>query len=265
MKSVKIVFTDLDCTLTNSEGKIDIKNQKIFENLANIGIPVVISTGRSIPYTVPLCKQFSTSNYLIASNGAEVFNFLNKNIIYRSVISKENLDFLDSLIEKHNLLFFANGIEKRYTNKTDKNIAAIFSNYLKDINEEISQVVIESLDVNVMIEAKKDLMENKELKIANKTKNVVEGKMLFYDIVNSDTSKGKAVEILCNYLKIDPKRAMAIGDSINDIEMLDLVGYKAAVENASDEVKKVANIITLSNEQNGVATLLNELYNQKTQ
>ena len=264
MKNVKIVFTDLDSTLTVSEGKIDIKNKKVFENLANIGVPVVINTGRSIPYTIPFCKQFSTSNYLIASNGAEIYNFLNKKVIYRSIISRENLKIIDEMIKKFDLLYFANGVEKRYTNKTDNNVSAIFSNFLSDINDEIAQVVIESFDVNKMIEVKKVILNSKGLKIANKTKHVVEGKLLYYDIVNSDTSKGKACEILCDYLKIDPAKALAIGDSTNDVDMLNSVGYKVAVSNASADVKQIANIITLSNKQNGVLTILNELYSQKT-
>ena len=264
MNNVKIVFTDLDSTLTISEGKIDIQNKKIFEKLADIGIPVVINTGRSIPYIIPICKQFSTSNYVIASNGAEIYNYLTKKVIYRSVILEENLKIIDDLIRKYDLLFYANGIQRRYTNKTEKSIGTIFTNYLSDINEEIAQVVIESYDVNVMIKAKQEITARESLKIANKTKHVEEGKLLYYDIVNSEVSKGTAVIELCEYLNIDPAKAMAIGDSTNDIEMLDAVGYKVAVANASDDLKEKANIITLSNKQNGVATILNELYNQKT-
>ena len=264
MKNVKIVFTDLDSTLTISEGKIDIQNKKIFEKLADIGIPVVINTGRSIPYIIPICKQFSTSNYVIASNGAEIYNYLTKKVIYRSVILEEDLKIIDDLIRKYDLLFYANGIQRRYTNKTEKSIGTIFTNYLSDINEEIAQVVIESYDVNVMIKAKQEITARESLKIANKTKHVEEGKLLYYDIVNSEVSKGTAVIELCEYLNIDPAKAMAIGDSTNDIEMLDAVGYKVAVVNASDDLKEKANIITLSNKQNGVATILNELYNQKT-
>ena len=264
MNDVKIVFTDLDSTLTITEGKIDIANKKIFEKLANIGIPVVINTGRAIAYTIPICKQFSTSNYLIASNGAEIYNYLNKKVIYRNVISKDSLRVIDDLIKKYDLLFMAYSVDKRYTNKTDNNVAMIFSNYLCDINDELAQVVLQSYDLDKMIEVKKVILESGMLKIANKTKHVIEGKLLYYDIVNKDVSKGNAVRILCDYLKIDPKKAMAIGDSTNDLEMLEAVGYKVAVSNASDDVKEIANIITLSNKQNGVATILNELYNQKT-
>ena len=88
--------------------------------------------------------------------------------------------------------------------------------------------------------------------------------LLYYDIVNTEVSKGKALIELCNFLNIDPKRAMAIGDSRNDVEMLNAAGYKVAVSNATDELKQIADVITLSSGENGVLTVLNELYNQKT-
>ena len=263
MKDVKIVFTDLDSTLTTEERKIDIKNKKIFELLKDIGVPVVINTGRALSYTIPLCKQFSTSNYVITSNGAEIYNFLIDKMIYRNVIKKDNLKLIDELIKKYDLFFMANGIEKRYSNKTENTLGTIFSNYLYDINDEIAQVVLESYNIETMAKVRKEIEASNKIKIINKTKHVSEGKLLYYDIVNSDVSKGNAVKVLCDYLKIDCKKAMAIGDSTNDLSMLEAVGYRVAVSNASDDIKKIANIETLSNKQNGVAMILNELYNQK--
>jgi len=263
MKNIKIVFTDLDYTLTKSEGKIDIVNKRIFEKLADIGIPVVINTGRFIPYLVPICKQFSTSNYLIASNGAEIYNYLNNKMIYRSVISKENIKYLNEIINKHNLLYTAYGVLKKYTNKDDENHKLYYCKNLIDINDEIAQVVIQSYDVNLMIEAKRDLLKNDTLKIINKSPKVEEGILLYYDIVNSEVSKGNALIKLCEYLNIDPKRSMAIGDSGNDLDMLKAAGYKVAVANATEEIKKIADVVVPSNIENGVATILNELFNQK--
>lgn len=261
MKNVKIVFTDLDSTLTYEAGKIDYKNKVIFEKLKNIGIPVVINTGRSLPYTISLCKQFSTSNYVIASNGAEVYNYASKNIIYRSVISKENLEKMDELVKKYELFFIANGIERRYSNKVEDSTGHVYKERLTDINEEeISQVVLQSYNLDNMMHLRKDLQDQTTLKIANKTKHISEGKLLYYDIVNGDVSKGTALEILCNHLNINVERAMAIGDADNDIDMLEKVGYRVAVANATDKLKEVANYLTLSNKQNGVETILNELY-----
>lgn len=263
MKDIKIVFTDLDYTLTKEEGKIDIVNKRIFEKLADIGIPVVINTGRFIPYLVPICKQFSTSNYLIASNGAEIYNYLNNKMIYRSVISKENIDFLNEIINKNNLLYTAYGVLKKYTNKDDLEHKLYYCKNLSDINDQIAQVVIQSYDVNLMIEAKRELLNNNSIKIINKSQNVVPGVLLYYDIVNSEVSKGNALVKLCEYLNIDPQRSMAIGDSLNDLDMLNKAGLKVAVANAKDEVKQIADIIVPANVENGVATILNELYNEK--
>lgn len=263
MKDVKIVFTDLDSTLTKEKGKIDIAYKKIFERLSDIGIPVVINTGRSISYTIPICKQFMTSNYMICSNGADIYNYLTKKVIYRSIISKENLIFIDNLIKKYNLLFTANGIEKRYSNKDFDNIGCSYVNSLNDINDDISQIVIESYDIEAMKHLRKEISENSSLKIANKTKHIKEGKLLYYDIVNSDVSKGVALKKLCDELKIDIKKTMAIGDSENDIEMLNTSGYKVAVANASDDIKQIANVVTLSNKENGALVVLTELYKNK--
>lgn len=264
MKSVKIVFIDLDSTLTTAPGKIDIQNKRIFERLANIGIPIVINTGRPLPYVIPLCKQFGTSNYVIASNGAEIYNFLTKKVINRSVISKEEINKLDELVKQYNLFFMANGLEKRYTNKTDpnENKGFVVVDELNKIDDSIAQVVIQSYNLEAMMQLRKDLEENTELCIANKTKHIEENKLLYYDVVNKGVNKGEALEILCKYLDINPEKAMAIGDSDNDIPMLEKVGYKVAVANGTDNLKAVANIITLSNKQNGVATVLNELFTQ---
>jgi len=264
VKDIKIIFTDLDGTLTKEKGRIDIENKKMFERLSNIGIPVIINTGRSVPYTLSICKQYMTSNYLICSNGAEIYNYLTKKIIYRSVISKDNLKYIDELIKKYNLLFTANGIEKRYSNKTFDNIGLSYIDSLCDIDDTIAQVVIESYNLEDMKCAAEELDNNKELKIANKTKHIKEGKLLYYDIVNIEASKGEAVKKLCSFLKIDTKKAMAIGDSDNDIDMLNSVGYKVAVSNASEELKKIADIVTLSNKGNGVLVVLTDLYKNKT-
>lgn len=258
MKKVKIVFTDLDSTLTKDHGKIDIKNKTIIDKLANIGIPVVLNTGRPLSYVIPICKRNGLSNYVITSNGAEIYNMANKKVIYQSIISHENMLFLDDLVKKHKMLFMANGINKRYTNKTDA-LGLVFVSSLSEINDQISQVVVESLNIDDMVLLRKDL-ENSTLKIVNKTKHVTENKLLYYDIVNNEVSKGEAIKILCNYLNIELDRTMAIGDSNNDIDMFKVAGYKVAVSNGTIELKALADTITLSNEEDGVAIVLNQLY-----
>ncbi len=262
MKDIKIVFTDLDSTLTKEKGIIDIENKTIFEKLASVGIFVVINTGRPLPYIIPICKQFNTSGYVIASNGAEIYNYVNNKVIYKNSINKENLAKIDEFIKKYDLFFTTNGINKRYTNKKEDNVGFLVVDSLTEIEDDLSQVILESYSVEKMKYLNKDINESTTLKIINKTKHLTEGKLLFYDVVNSEVSKGDALVRLCNYLNIDKSKAMAIGDSSNDIDMFKEAGYKVAVANANDELKSLADLVTLSNKENGAKVVLDELYSQ---
>lgn len=266
VKNTKIVFVDLDGTLKDSNKKISMRNKRIFERLADIGIVVVFTTGRPLSYTISLSKQFSSSNYVISSNGAEIYNYSNGNVIYHSRLSRENINKLKELIKKYQLFFIANCLTQAYTNKTfdDPGKKIVHSvDEITDLN--ISQLIVESYDEEVMRLFKNDISGISGIKISNKSRSSsASDQILFYDITNSDVSKGNAVKILCDYLNIDIKKTMAIGDSDNDIEMLQTVNVKVAMNNATEALKKEANFITLSNDEEGVAVILERLYNELT-
>lgn len=264
MKNVKIVFIDLDGTLKDSNQKISIRHMKIFKKLADNGIQVVFTTGRSLPYTMSLSKQFMTSNYIISSNGAEIYNFGNKKVLYHNFLSRDVVIKLGELMRKHNMFFIANCLLKTYTNKDFGDPGKKIVNSIDDIlDENISQLIVESYDLDTMKLFRRDMNEIPFIKISNKTKNPNETtKILYYDVTCSDVSKGNAIRFLCDYLNIDLNDAMAIGDSDNDIDMLEAVGVKVAMGNANDTLKKLSNIVTCSNDEEGVAVILEKLYEE---
>ena len=262
MKDVKIVFIDLDGTLTDIDGKVDMDTIKSIEKLKSIGVQVILTTGRSLPYTINYANKNDSGNYLITSNGSEIYNVSSKKVLYKNVISKENLVFIDDLISKYNLLFTANSASYRYTNNEEKQNMYKKAFNLSSIDDEINQVVIQSYDIETMKFFRRDLSGNGNLKISNKTKNIVEGNLLFYDVTNYDSSKGNAIKWLCNHLNISLDKTMAIGDSTNDLDMFEVCRYKVAMGNADQELKDKADMITLSNEQNGVKAVLDRLYKE---
>ena len=261
MKDVKIVFIDLDGTLKDDNDKVSLETIKLIEKLRSIGIYIIFTTGRSIPYTVKLANMYEPSSYMITSNGAEIYNYKSKELIYSSNFSKENIDLLSNLIDKYNLKFIANTVKKRYSNE-EKAGRTLVEN-IKTIKEDINQVVIQSDSLNNMKLFRKEIETNSDLRIANKTKNLDNAKYYFYDITKNDVSKGNAIKKLCDFLKIDIDRTMAIGDSGNDMEMFEVAKVKVAMKNAEEELKNKADIITLSNNEDGVRKVLEELYNLK--
>lgn len=265
MKNIKIVFVDLDGTLRDSNGKISTRAKKIIKKLKDIGINVVFITGRPVPYTIKLAKQFDPSSYIVCSNGAEVFNYLSKRVIYKSTIMNNDILFLNDLIDRYHLYFLANTIDKVYTNREFDSIGKKYVMNLTDIDADIDQIVVESFKIDDLKLFRRDLGENTNLKIINKPKTIDDsGRLLYYDVVNTDVSKGSAIRELCAFLNIPLDRTMGIGDSMNDLEMLEVCSYKVAMGNASDDVKKISNYETLSNDEDGVSVVLERLYEELT-
>ncbi len=260
MKDVKIVFIDIDGTLRDSNRRMSDDTIKTINKLKDEGIHIVLATGRSLKYTVNLVKLYNTGNYIITSNGAEIYNYKNNNVIFSSPLDSEVLSFIDDLIKRHGLLFIANTTSDRYTNKEENNVGMKKCSYLLEINKEVNQVVVQSTNKEIMDAVKVEIGNNNRIKISNKNENNY-GKYLFYDITNSDVSKGNSIVKLCEYLNIPLEKTMAIGNSENDLDMFRVCKYRVAVANADDSLKKESNIETLSNDREGVKVILDRLYN----
>lgn len=85
------------------------------------------------------------------------------------------------------------------------------------------------------------------------------GRKIFFDVANVGVSKGNGIKNFCKNLNIDLKDTIAIGDEDNDISMFNVVGYKVAMGNGSKELKKYADEITETNDNDGVAVFLEKL------
>lgn len=73
----------------------------------------------------------------------------------------------------------------------------------------------------------------------------------YLDITSSNTSKGNALNLLREYLRLSQDEVMAIGDNINDKDMLQNAGIGVAVANASEQLKQIASYITTSPVEDG--------------
>jgi len=80
----------------------------------------------------------------------------------------------------------------------------------------------------------------------------------FFNIVAPEVSKGKALRALASHLGISLDEVIAIGDGPNDISLLDSVGLAIAMGDADDELKVIADYITLDVDHNGLAVAINK-------
>lgn len=267
---IKAVFIDIDETLTNSQRKITQKTKSEITRCVNKGIKIILASGRSRNDTLGYQKELGSSPYIISSNGASIYDVKEEKEIYNAELPKEtvlkllnysiknnykiNLNYKDQLVM--NTSFFPDEYDKVRTNEELQNIVE---------TEKIVQCVIQSRELE-KIQIFKEYKEKQlpEIKIVNQSKrltnpNLKPSKSYFCDITAVEVSKGKAIKAICDYLNINKEEIIAIGDGENDISMFDQTPNSVAMGNATDIVKEKAKYITCTNDEDGVAKILEQL------
>lgn len=270
MSNYKIVFVDIDDTLNPVNKEVSEYTKRVMEKLKKAGIKVVIDTGRSVSYAVKKSIEAGLSEYVIGSNGSEVYNYETKECLFSKAIPKAVLKGIYEYCSEHKMTIVFNSLEKRYTNVSDYSYNDESVIYIKDIDKlldevSINQLVILSTNYDRMLVIP-NLFKEKypDLKIIHSSTELVEekrvkGKEYYHDIVLDNISKSTGIVELLDYLKIDSNDAIAIGNGYNDICMCDVVGASVAVANANDMLKEIVDYVTDTAENDGVAKILEKL------
>ncbi|MCL6924742.1 Cof-type HAD-IIB family hydrolase [Clostridioides difficile] len=265
----KLICTDMDGTLMGKGFEVSEENIKALKEAMEKGIKVALVTGR--PYNA--MKYFTSvlgdDIYIISTNGT-YFKLLGYE--YKKVLSKEALKKIYTIGEKYNLnkhfkgckIVISNneiGEEHPYRlinskNKEEDRIEIIENTscetLLEKADNEILKCILFSENVDSLREAKEEFKKQEDLEV------VSSGKINF-EVMSKGTSKGIAVKKFCDILGIDSKEVICIGDNENDISMIKFAGLGIAMGNATDEVKSMADFVTDTNVNDGVAKALRKI------
>ena len=270
MSKYKIVFVDIDDTLNPSNGEVSKHTKDIMTKLKKKGILVVVNSGRSTKYAIEKSMEANLSNYVISSNGAEVYDYHNDIVIFEQPIPKKTIKDIYKYCEKMNLTLILNSIKNRFINIKDYNYNTEPAIYFEDINEvldnnNINQLIVLSKNFDRMLVIPNMFKEEfPNLKVVHSSVGLIEdrrvkGKEYYHDLVLENTAKSTGIVELLDYLHIDPEEAIAIGNGYDDICMTDVVGTSVAMGNAVDRMKEAATYITSDASQDGVASILEKL------
>ncbi len=285
----KLVAIDLDGTLLNSYGKVSEANSQAIERAIKKGAEIVLCSGRALASVRSLADEVGIENYIICGNGSLIYNIKNEKIIYNNFIEKEKILQIIQICEEnsiyysictsnniitkslnYNVLFYNQENEKKPDNqKTNINIVQDIYKYVKERQEEDYLKINICDDHNVIfngiIKKLKTINKIDVLDVAHMSSKMIkygtkEMKIEYYytEIINQNVNKWKAIEYLVDELKISREDVIAIGDNINDKEMLENAGLGVAMENSAPYIKEFANIVTLDNNLDGVAEILNK-------
>lgn len=270
---IKLIASDLDGTMFEKGNVIPETNLKAINDINNSNINFTICTGKTYSLFKNICQDIGTG-YGIFGNGNQIINLKTGEEIYRKLLKNEDVLFCINTAKKLNLHVHLYTNKEVITEKllymdlrnfeltkNDKNIDLEFKivtdiqEYIEKENPEILKLVISA--EKDLASLKNEFAKNKNLQVklirkVDKYRDEIIGKEYEYlDIMPAGINKEQALEVLENYLKIDKSEVLAIGDNLNDLEMIKDSGVGIAVANAYDEVKEVANYTTTTTAQNG--------------
>ena len=260
----KAIFLDLDGTLFDDAKNVSIENKTAINMAEKKGVSVCLCSGRQKEFVKNIREKAGIdSQYIISSNGCEIYDLKNDEVLFSSNLEKSLVKKLYDYSEKQNYLIRLDTVHARYINKMEYEYSGEISlpdDVEKFINEnDIIQVTIctkEESEIDESIEYVNSL--NEYVKIENRyNAGNTYWDLWGINIINKNASKGNAIYGLCKYLNIDIKDSIAMGDDLNDISMIKQAGLGVAMGNALDEVKAIADEVTKTNNENGVAKIIN--------
>lgn len=264
----KLLVVDMDGTLLNSSKKVSHETRQVLEELKNIGVNIAIATGRIYTTVKAYAKDLKIEAPIIACNGAVIKDINNNKTIYSNHISEENCYRILEICKRYGTncylysedTIFAEKLEKlgKYfikmskTQKEEDKIKVEMVNDSREVvsrGEKIYKFVIFSDDSKSVEFAKEEILKSLDLEVYKSTSD-------FLDVVNKGVCKGSGIRNLANIFDIETEEIIAVGDNENDISMIKYAGLGIAMGNGVDEIKKVADYITDTNDNDGLAKAL---------
>lgn len=271
---IKLVASDLDGTIIGRDNNIAQTNLKAINDINNKNIDFVICTGKTYPIIKGMFSKFNAS-YGIFGNGNQIINLRTGEEIYKKLLSSSDVNKCIDIARKYHLhvhVYTENEIiteslkfmdlrnfklqeDNYYDNSLEITVIDDLKYYLAFNNIESCKLIISS--ETDLSDIKEEILDSLDVSITTIRKygeykdTVINKEYEYLDISPKGINKSTALNILGNYLKINNNEIMAVGDNLNDLDMVKNSGIGVAVANAYDELKQVAKYTTENSVEKG--------------
>lgn len=235
-QDIKLIALDMDGTLLNSELEISEANKNAIEKALEQGVGVMLATGRWLEFCYPYAEALNLDTYLVTVNGGEIWTS-SKALVERHVHEQ-------ALMEK--MWQLGNGLHVDMWCVATDRIYEIGTDPEDFYAHEWLKIGFYSEDKKKLDLIQKELSNYDELELTNSLPTNIEVNPL-------GVNKANGLVRVCKELGITMDEVMAVGDSLNDIKMIEQAGFGVAMGNAQDAIKDVADAVTDSNDADGVA------------
>ncbi len=261
---IRLIALDLDGTLTNAAKVITPATYDALMTAQQKGVRLILSSGRP-PYGMrPLARQLHMHRYggmLLCYNGGHIEDCATHQVLVQTMLSDSLLTFLRSCQQRSGLTLMTYHDDTIYTERPDNQYVAIsaFSNkmHVKGVPNIITDTP-RPLYKFLLVGEPHTILEWEPImqREAEGRMHIVRSTPYFIECLPLGIDKGTALAQLLQQQHLDRRHLMAFGDGNNDIGMLQTAGIGVAMSNAEEHVRQMADYVTLSNEDDGVAAAL---------
>lgn len=286
----KLVAIDLDGTMLNQYGIITEKTKKAISKAQEKGIEVMIASGRAITSVKRFSKEINSNKYFISGNGAITYDIKNNKILYENILSKtkalkiikiceENSIYYNVYTENgiiaknlsYNILYYyKDNLTKPDENRTHINIVENVYDYFEQREEKILKIMIcdeHKTVFNSIVRKLKELSEIEVLEVSHMSRKIIKQgtdeialEYFYTEVSAKDVDKWNALEEIIGLMNISKEEVVTIGDNANDLKMITNAGLGVAMGESAPYVKQSADIIAPTNDEDGVAIILNKIF-----
>ena len=265
MDKLKLIALDIDGTLLNDQKEVSRENREAIRRAERKGIYVILATGRMYRSAKNFENLFTSNMPLIAYNGGLIKEFNDGKVIYQNDMPKEMVKPMFKFIKQYGFSTNFYIDDKLYGDEKNEYIHGyaeyIDVPYTKLKEAEIFRYIEERNIIKMVAfgeEKKLDYFLEKEKEALADKIHLVKSLPFMLEIANRDVNKGTGLATLGNILDIKASEMMAIGDNMNDEEMLDYVENPFVVDNGNPLLFNKGYMKTRSNNQDGVAYAISQ-------
>lgn len=265
-----IIALDLDGTLTNSKKIISPRTFDALMKAQREGVRLVLASGRPTFGIAALANQLQLADYggyVLSYNGGRIIDWCEKTVIFSQVVDQKLVPILYDFAEKAQLpivtylpeAILASKNEGEYLEE-EARINGMPVVVAQNFVEEAMQ--IEGGSTKFLIPGEPELLIQleSEMKAAlSEQMEVFRSAPFFLELPPKGIDKAQSLQRLLTHLGLERESLMAFGDGFNDLSMIQFAGQGVAMANAVEEVKSIADFVTTSNEEDGIAQALEQL------
>ena len=267
----KLLALDMDGTVLNSDKKISPRTKLAIDDLMKRGVAVVVSTGRNLAELTDYRDDFRAMHYGIVISGGMIYDFFNDKPVKVHAVDEETIYKLIDFGLEERAMIHLHTVSRSVAREEDiQNMSAFgmgiyqgmfdrICDRFDDPKEYIRTHPGEVIKVNLYHRDKASRDRNfNRIEPLNLSISYAEAFNL--EMSPANITKASGLVELCEFLKIDLSESVAIGDADNDREILQTAGLSVAMGNASDEIKRLADFVTLDNDNDGVAFAIEKFF-----